>query len=168
MTRKASRLLSAFSPLPAGSLVVEVGCVRRREETAGDGWSTVYLARKARKAGWRFVSIDSDPEACAIARDLTGARIICSPGTCGVARVSARTKIAGLYLDGGASPQETAEQYEAARLADRAIVVIDDVHDFGGNRLGKGGIAIGLLERDGFRVQIHDTEPGYRMAVAAR
>lgn len=167
MNRKAERLLAATDGLPDGAVLVEIGCVRRPDEIPSDGHSTVYLARAAKDYGWDFYSIDYSPAAVAIAQRLTdGAEVHCSDGATWLADY--KGTIDFLYLDGSTDPGESLRQYTAARMSKHSTVVIDDVQQIGSQPHGKGDALLGLLERDGYRVTIHDTEPGYRMAVAKR
>lgn len=170
MNRKAERLLAAFSGLPEGSLVVEVGCARFRQEFASDGWSTVYLARAAAEHGWEFHSIDVSEEALDIARDLTdGLPVSFHLGDGADWLANSDRLIDGLYLDGAAEPSETLDQYGAAPLAAGAVVVIDDTQKLNGYAHGKADAVLMLMHSDGgWRIDEFETEPGYRMAVATR
>lgn len=177
MNRKASTLIDAFAGLPRGSLIVEIGCVRFSREIPSDGYSTVHLAQAAGDRGWRMESIDIDPQAVRNARALLHHRRL--DDVCRVTnadgaewlRTHNRKPIHGLYLDGAADPAQAVEQYEAANLAPDAVIVIDDIQPIKlapGNALdrGKGDLLLDRLEADGWTVTVHDTEKGYRMAVA--
>lgn len=166
---KAKRLLWAFRGLPKGSTIVEIGCVRRENEVPSDGYSTVYLAREAVTRGWIFHSIDIDQTSVSIARGLVSdypTVVHKGEGARTLKRLD--LLVSGLYLDGSADPGEALKQYRAARLAPRAVVVIDDAQRLHGRDFGKAADLVSQLFADGFRVRFYDTEPGYRMAVAKR
>jgi predicted O-methyltransferase YrrM len=168
MNRKAECLLQAASELPQGATVVEIGCVRSVHEIATDGHSTAYLAEAAKAHGWKFHSVDCNPDAIGAAEQATngGVTLHCKDGADWL--VGFQGSIDLLYLDGSSDPEEALWQYEAASLAPEATVVIDDIQPIGHSQQGKGDALLGLLEDDGFTVSIYDTEPGYRMAVAKR
>lgn len=167
MNAKAAALLQAFENLGAGATVVEIGCVRFAQEIPSDGWSTVHLATAAADHGWKLHSVDVDPQAVEIAcnatADLPG-EVHLADGAEWLAAFAG--PIDGLFLDGSADPAEAVAQYQAARLADRAVIVVDDVQPIGQQAWGKGDLLLDALERDGFTVEVVDTEPGYRMAIA--
>lgn len=168
MNEKARTFLEAFSDLPIGSTVVEIGCARFGHEIPSDGWSTVHLARAAEEHGWTFHSVDIDPAAVATARDATfGLPVIVHEGDGAEWLRAFEGFIDGLYLDGSADPHEAVAQYEAADgYSPAPIIVIDDVQAIDGVERGKGNALLDRLEADGYTVEIKDTEPGYRMAVA--
>lgn len=174
MNLKADRLLRSIAHLAEGDVMVEIGCVRAPTEIPSDGYSTVYLAEAALRQGFTFHSVDIDPNAVEIARRLTadlpaeihqgdGAewlRSQANPITVGPFLVDA------LFIDGAASPAEAVTQYESALLSPEAVVVVDDIQAIDTYVQGKGTELLSTLERDGFSVEIFDTEPGYLMAVA--
>lgn len=166
---KAKRLTQAMRGLGRGTVVVEIGCARYSTEIPSDGWSTIYLAQEAARRGWDFHSVDTDPAAIETARTATAnlpVRFHCARGERWLYTFS--RKISGLYLDGSDNPDETLLQYRAARLADQAVVVVDDAQAMEGRPLGKANTVLIPLRQDGFRVRVHKTEPGYQMAVATR
>lgn len=170
VNRKATALLAAFDGLPAGALIVEIGCARFAREVPSDGWSTVHLARAAAEHGWRFQSVDIDDNAASVARDLLSSfdldgDVWVDDGAEWLTACSA--PIHGLYLDGSADPEEALKQYEAATLAPGAVVVVDDVQAIGDADFGKGDVLLERFAADGLVVEIVDTEPPrYQMAVA--
>lgn len=173
MNRKAATLLEAFGDLGAGAVVVEIGCVRQAHEVPSDGYSTFYLAQTAAESGWELHSVDVDLGAVRNAQSACEGLPVsfwCADGAAWLADFS--FAIDGLFLDGAANGQQTLDQYVAATLADRCVIVIDDVQDIilPGEILqrGKGGMLLDRLMADEFEVAIKDTEPGYQMAVAAR
>lgn len=171
MNAKASRLLSAAAYLREDALIVEVGMVRRDEEVPSDGFSTVYLAEQAAERGLRFVSIDNDPDTVAICAQVLDhlslhATLICGDGEEEIAKIAGPIDL--LYLDGAVDPADAVHQYKAARLADRATVVIDDVQPIDKSKQGKATDLLPLLARHGWAVEVFETEPGYLMAVATR
>ena len=168
MNAKARTMLSAFHGLPAGATIVEIGCVRFRHDIPSDGYSTVHLGAEARQRGWIVHSVDIDPVAVENARDLTAGMPVTVHEADGEAWLACfADMIDGLYLDGSASPEEALAQYEAAARADGpVVVVIDDVQAIAGTERGKGNLLLDRLIGDLYTVEIVDTEPGYRMAVA--
>lgn len=169
MNRKASTLLAALDALGAGATVVEIGCARFGHDIPSDGWSTVHLARAADECGWTLHSVDIDPAAVRNAEAVTEGLPVTVHNADGAAWLrDFAGPIDGLYLDGSANPAEAVAQYEAATLADGVVIAIDDVQAFNGNEHGKGDLLLDRLRADGFTVELHDTEPGYRMAVARR
>ncbi len=169
MNRKARTLLAAFDGLAEGTTVVEIGCARFAHEVPSDGWSTVYLAAEAAERGWELHSVDISEAAIRVARNATAGRPITLHHSDGEAWLyDFGQAIDGLYLDGSANPAEALAQYEAARLADNATVAIDDVQTLGGLPHGKGNLLLDRLRDDGFTVEIVDTHPDYKMAVAQR
>lgn len=174
MNGKAERLLAAFDHLPAGAVIVEIGCVRTSQEVPSDGYSTVYLAEAAQEKDWAFYSIDSDPAAVANARTLTEDLPVSVQQADGATWLAGFViPISGLYLDGAADAAQAVDQYDAASLADDAMIVIDDIqpiHEDHHDPLerGKGDLLLDVLEADGWSVEIHETEPDYLMAVATR
>lgn len=168
MNRKAECLLQAASRLRKGATVVEIGCLRSTHEVPTDGHSTVYLADAAIEHGWTFHSVDCDENAVRIAQEVTNGGVTLHLADGEAWLYEFQRKIDLLYLDGSASAKEALRQYEAAQLKPNATVVIDDVQQIGSQKRGKGDTLLDLLEQDGFAVSIHDTEPGYRMAVATR
>lgn len=171
MNEKAAALLKAFDRLPDGSRVVEIGCARFDTEIASDGWSTVYLGLAATMRGWTFNSVDNDPAAVACARMLLDAESLAGDVSVGDGAewLSAHDKpIHGLYLDGALDPAQALKQYEAATLADGAVIAVDDVQAINAQQHGKGDLLLDRLRADGFEVEVVDTVPkgGYRMAIA--
>ena len=73
-----------------------------------------------------------------------------------------------------AEPAQALAQYEAAaRVGRPKVVAVDDVQPTTRSRdehfeHGKGDLLLDRLALDGYMVDIYDTEPGYRMAVARR
>jgi predicted O-methyltransferase YrrM len=171
MNRKAAVMLEAFDVLTAGAVIVEIGCARFAHEIPSDGWSTVYLAGAAENRDWVVHSVDINPDAVTIASAATSGLPITIHEADGREWLTSFTRtINGLYLDGALDPEQALGQYEAARLASDAVVVIDDVQhsDIGGIDLehGKGNLLLERLQHDGFDVTVLATEPGYAMAVA--
>lgn len=169
MNRKAARILAATATVGVGATVVEIGCVRFDREIGSDGWSTVYLARRAKRRAWRFSSVDVDESAiakAAAACEGLPVSLVCDDGERFLRGYG--HMIDCLYLDGGGSSLAALGQYRAARLAPGAVVIVDDCQPFDDQPAGKATHLIGRLERDGFDAVAYDTEPGYRMLVAAR
>ncbi len=167
MNRKAACLLEAADRAGRGAVVVEIGCARELAEVPSDGWSTVYLAREAHARGWELHSVDSSPEAVDVARKVTAGFPVEVHHADGAEWLEGfRRPIDLLYLDGAADPAEALAQYEAAMLAQWVVVVVDDVQEFAGHNHGKGDLLLDRLQEDGFDVEVHETEPGYLMAVA--
>ena len=67
---------------------------------------------------------------------------------------------------GAASPAFFAALVQSSR--EDAVVVVDDVQGEEGIPRGKGDVLLDVLERDGFTVEIVETEPGYLMAIGRR
>lgn len=167
MNRKAQRLLTSFGHLPSGSTVVEIGCVRVAEEVPTDGFSTFYLAQAAAERGWVFHSVDIDPNAVRAARKVTRGLPVKVHRARGVDWLAKFDEpINGLYLDGAADPQQAVDQFRNAKLAQGAVIVIDDVQPIASSPRGKGDLLIDTLKDVGFRVRVYKTEPGFLMAVA--
>lgn len=169
MNAKAERLLAAAEGLPEGAILVEIGCIRTSSEMASEGWSTVYLAHAAKEHGWEFHSVDSDGRAITSAHAATGSEGVTLHPADGAAWLALFDGVIDfLYLDGSADASEAVMQYLAAPLAWGATVVVDDVQPIGAQQQGKGDALLDLLAKDGYRVEISSTEPGYLMAVATR
>jgi glycosyltransferase involved in cell wall biosynthesis len=65
---RAMRRAAEICPTPT---IVETGTIRTREGRDGDGWSTVAWAWLAHELGGRLWTVDLDPAAHAVSRDLT-------------------------------------------------------------------------------------------------
>ena len=176
MNAKAALLLELTEGLGAGAVVVEVGTMRFGHEAPSDGASTLYLARRAKERGWKFVSIDNDEAAFLNAakvlrvHDLQAvADLRLDDGAIVLANLIG--PIDFLYLDGAADPGEALAQFEAAehRIAPWAVVAIDDIQEIRpGEPLGKGERLLPALEARGWTVEVRPTEPGYAMAICRR
>lgn len=165
MNLKAQALLKAFDRLPAGAVIVEVGCVRFDHEIPSDGFSTIYLGQRAKERGWNVTSIDISPEAVDIAcRLISGLPVTMMRGD-GATLIAEMDWIDGLFLDGSADPADTVNQYLASDKP--TIVVVDDAQAIERNELGKATNVIEHLMADGYDIEIVDTEPGYRMLIAS-
>ena len=176
MNAKAALLLELTEGLGGGMVVVEGGTMRAPQEVASDGASTLYLARRAKERGWRFVSIDNDLDALINARtvlfaeSLDGA-VTLQVGDGATVLFDMPDSIDFLYLDGAADPGEALAQFEAAKgnLAPSAIVAVDDIQEIRpGEPLGKGERLLPALQARGWTVEVTPTEPGYAMAICRR
>lgn len=158
---------------PQEAAAVEIGCIRYPFESPLEGASTLYFARWCRDANRKFISVDVEREHLENARRLLdeqdlAADLIHADGQEAISKLS--VPIGLLYLDGSNDPDETLEQFKAAedKLAAGAIVAIDDVQQIDSNSMGKGQSAIPYAKERGWKAQVLDTDPGYRMAVLRR
>lgn len=174
---KAKALKDAFgeadSRTPPEAAVVEIGCMRYPFESPQEGASTLYLARWCQTANRRLVSVDVQESHMenakrVLAQEGLRADFINGDGQEFIANFD--MPIALLFLDGSNEPGETLDQFRAAerKLADGAVVVIDDVQEIGPYESGKGELAIPYARETGWEVDLLDTEPGFRMAIARR
>lgn len=170
---KAATLCKLTEPLGFGSIVVEVGCIRYSDEVASeDGWSTVYLARRAEERKWQFHSVDNDLQALQVAatvllkNGLTETRLHHADATEWLLRFSG--VIDCLYMDGLDDPNTNLSQLIAAYDKLQYMVIVDDTQEYGGNRWGKGSMTLPFLEGKGWIVRHYLTVPGYRMSCAMR
>ena len=152
-------LLSLNKPAP---MVVEIGCARSMNEAPTDGWSTVYLAQHE-SILW---SVDIDEEALAIAKLLVKQHsqghvihnIVCSDGTSFLSQWN-YPDIDLLYLDSSNDPLDTLTQAKVAlpHMAEKGLILIDDVQPIGANWFGKGTMAIPFLVQQGWKCLIEPT-----------
>jgi predicted O-methyltransferase YrrM len=174
---KANALQEAFveadSRVPREAAVVEIGCMRYPFESPQEGASTLYLARWCQEANRRLISVDVQESHMQNAKRILRqeglpADFINGDGKEFIANFD--TPIALLFLDGSNEPGETLDQFRAAerKLADGAVVVIDDVQKIGPYESGKGELAIPYAKETGWDVDLLDTEPGFRMAIVRR
>lgn len=169
--RKAERLVESLAKAPAGA-IVEIGCLRTVTEVASDGWSTFYLAQKAAEQGRAMFSFDLDPHSVRIANQVleqagSPVRVLEEDGVAAIKGME-KGSIAFLYLDGSDNPDETLEQFQAARtkLAAGAVICVDDVQMYGWELPhGKASKLIPFLDAQGTRYTIHPTHPGFSMLV---
>ncbi len=165
--RKATTLLGALAQAADGP-VVEIGTIRTAEEVPTEGWSTLHLARACATAGRRFSSFDQNPDAVDLANGILRRRGLVPVAAVadGVAAIRSAGPIAMLYLDSSDDPMQTLEQYRAATFVPGAIVVVGDVQEYNGNRLGKATLLAEELGQAGVEYSIVDTVPGFRMLIA--
>lgn len=170
---KVATLCELTEPLGLGSIVVEIGSIRYSEEVASDdGWSTVYLARRAEERRWRFHSIDNDPQAIRIAatvlvkNGLTEASLHLADATEWLRGFN--NVIDCLYMDGPDDPNINLGQLIAAYDKLQYMVIVDDTQDYGGNHWGKGSTTLPFLQAKRWAVTHYLTVPEYRMSCAMR
>ncbi len=163
----------ATANTPQEAAAVEIGCIRYPFESPLEGASTLYFARWCRDANRKFVSIDVQREHVENAKRLLDeqgltADLIHADGQEAISGLS--VPIGLLYLDGSNDPNETLQQFKAAedKLAVGAIVAIDDVQQIDSDAMGKGESTIPYAGERGWKVQVLNTDPGYRMAVLRR
>lgn len=164
--RKAQLLLDCLKRAPRGP-VAEIGSVRCPEEVDTDGFSTIYLARACEADDRTFHSFDVDHAAVDNANTLLRAhdlREVASIGD-GLCAMWAMPPMAMLYLDSHALARYTTDQFCAAKILPGGIVVIDDAHEFNGQKHGKATGVVPICEALGFDVEFVPTEFGYTAAV---
>ncbi|ADB18364.1 glycosyl transferase group 1 [Pirellula staleyi DSM 6068] len=167
MNRKAERLLEAFATAPEG-VIVEVGAVRFRQEIASDGYSTVHLGRACQESGRRFYSLENSIETTSLANDILQSNGLPKSvvSVDAVWALRGIQNVALLYLDGSDNPDEALSQLLATSFCLGGMVVVDDCHNYLGNRLGKGTRIAEFLENQGVEYKVVDTEPDYKMLIA--
>lgn len=178
MNAKAERLLWAARDLEPGSFVVEIGTIRFSGEVPSDGWSTYYLAKAAQEHEWNFVSVDNDKRNLEICRTILAREDLLSNTSLvhsdGLKFLQEGFEVIDfLYLDGGSDPEDTLAQFEAAGSL---LVAVDDVQahqvSLGGETVflpeGKGSALLPHLRQLDWDLNVYDTEPGFKMAVARR
>jgi hypothetical protein len=169
---KAATLYKLTESLGAGSVVVEIGCLRSGEEVASDGWGTLYLASRAKHRAWQFHSIDKNLQAIQTAAtvllnyELPEASLHHADATEWLLGFDGL--IDCLYMDGPDDPAINLDQLIAAYHKLRDLVVIDDTQEYGDNRWGKGSLTLPYLGGKGWTAVHYLTEPGFRMSCAMR
>lgn len=156
-----------------GAVMVETGTLRHAGNRESDGWSTLVFGWFAAATGGRLFTVDIDPGALVVAREVTRPfEAVISYVEADARRFltgwdrSVRGAIDFLYLDSldyedpAASEQHCLAEARAAApsLAEGALVLIDDTGaaGVGQRRLrywGKGALVIPFLLAEGFRVE---------------
>jgi glycosyltransferase involved in cell wall biosynthesis len=161
---------------PTGIRIVETGTIRTPEGRDGDGWSTVAWAWLARELGGRLWTIDVDPAAHAVSRDLTArwsdvVEHVEADSVTSLADWKAEPDgtIDVLYLDSlDFMMEESAEvhclqeaQAAFSHLSPHALVLMDDTWFVGPPRAhgslrrirGKGALAVPWLVEKGLSLE---------------
>lgn len=172
MSWKGSALREIVSGMHGFVVAAEVGTLRDADPVAeqADGWSTLHLARALMSRGVLY-SIDVDRAAVRTAmmtlpRDLRGSvRWVCDDGARAL-RVLPVERLDLLILDGSDDPAETLREFEAAQtlLGKASVVVVDDVHEYGGMRRGKGTLVLPRVAELGWSEEERACGP-WKMAV---
>ena len=157
---KATLLMRLCDLLPENPTIVEIGSARSLIEDPTDGWSTVYLGRRAAT----FYSVDNSAEVMAIAqrvlsREGVHCMLIHGDGAEVLTTWDWDQPIHLLYLDSSNNPYDTFLQAKAGRrnMSPGGIIVIDDVQPIGANWFGKGTLAIPFLIQNGWTCTIEPT-----------
>lgn len=140
-----------------GRVIVEVGGIRNRAWWDSDGHSTLRWPEEA--IVW---TIDTDPAAVKLTRELTADRpnVFCVLTDALAFLRAFPVRIDLLYLDGPHPDREDGRQwhfeaYQAAAMAHRSVLLIDDT-DL--PRLGKAEFVVPAAIEDGFRVVACDRQ----------
>ena len=146
-------------------VIVETGCLRTRDNWAGDGQSTLVFAEYAYHHASTLTSIDIDPTACNVAESLLAeteigqvVKIICNDSVAELSRIGLGIDL--LYLDSfdydarNPEPSQLHHLKEAQTVLpsmnSKSAILIDDCDLPGG---GKGGLAIAhLCQVGGYKI----------------
>ena len=162
MNRKAEVLLKLTNGLGVGSVVVEAGALRFYKETPTDGYSSFYLAKRAKERGWLLYIVDNNQSSVATTRQvLRDAGLLQN-----VVVVQAEAdkwlgvfadKIDCLYLDMSRDADARALQAAYDKLGD--LVIIDDTNVSKDGEYGEGSLAIPwILAQGGWLLESYPTE----------
>ncbi len=170
---KARVLRQSLKMVPDPKIMVEVGCIRIPIDSASEGFSTMYLAREAKRLGARFFTVDIDQSNLRMAAGLMLGEgldpvLVWGDGLEFLDRVP--LKIDFLHLD-GSEPVSTFDQFRAAesKLDPYAVVCVDDCHTYGDWEYGKGDLLIPYLgELPDWHVEIIPSVFEYKTAVCRR
>lgn len=134
-----------------GRLIVEVGAIRNRDGLATDGHSTLRWPQDA-----TLWSVDSDPKAVSLTRELTTDRptVLCVLADAIDFLHSFPVGIDLLYLDGPHPDRDGGRQwhfeaYRAATMNPRSVLLIDDTDV---PRFGKAEFVVPAALSDGFQI----------------
>jgi predicted O-methyltransferase YrrM len=127
-------ILNYLCNLVKPKVIVEIGTQRHGKDSTEDGQSTVVFER----FGAEVHSVDSSLKAIEKAMSACQGRVQFHHEDGAKFLAKFVKPIDFLYLDGGDNPDETLAQFEAARLSEKGMVVIDDCMDYNGNVYGKG------------------------------
>jgi hypothetical protein len=152
-------LLTAAAFRFAAPFIVETGCITSPHDSRG---STLLLALFAASHAGELVSIDHNPDRCALAREVTGhlGPAITVLESDSVAWLSEnRQPIDILHLD-TCDPEQpgsavhTLQETEAAipHLHQRSIIVIDDTPYAAAGFIGAGALAVPFLLSQGWQI----------------
>jgi predicted O-methyltransferase YrrM len=156
--QKAAVLIEAAKRAPAG-LFAEIGCIREDHEVPQDGFSTVYLAKYCEGAGNEFISVDVEQKHVDIANAVLKDR-----GLPQVVRKEDGEKfLRELETPISFLPESSYYQFFEAGLAEGAVVVVDDAHNYDNQRHGKATYLVAMLDKQGRKYEIRQTEPGFAM-----
>lgn len=138
---------------PQGAKIVEIGAIRSTADNylAGDGWATYFFAHFASRTGGEVYSVDIEPAAIEISRDVIAdlkapVKAIVADGVEFLKGFEDRIDL--LYLDASESPELQWELFLACKEPP-TFVLIDDVYDL--RNLGKGALLIPRLGPLGYR-----------------
>ena len=175
MNPKAEVLMEAVASRPRARAFVEIGCLRELVESSTDGWSTIYLADEAKIRDGLLHSVDLNPRNIEVAR-----QVVMNRGLSSVVRFHERAgadwlkEFAGpidfLYLDGSDDAEVNLQEFKAAerKLSPRAVVCVDDCHNYLGRQLGKGDKVVPYATERGWTLRLVLTLHPWRTAILER
>lgn len=141
-------------------VIIETGCVRKEDNWAGDGQSTRVLSDIANSMLGTLISIDKDPDACALATRLCpSARVRCEDSIVGLSTGFVE-KCDLLFLDSYdyQPPYALSELHHAGELAvayerlpSGCLIAVDDCH---GEWVGKHVMVKVFMQRMGIEPEI--------------
>ncbi len=179
--------------IPAGSYIIEIGCIRQPEQLQTKESSTHYFDQLAKERDYIFHSVDFSRASFELSRTVVGDRAVLSDGVEFLKTVKGRIGI--LYLDNfdiiynekhhqslirrvGSSYEENNEvisnqrsaqvhleqmQHALPKMTQPCYVCIDDTMIRDGEWWGKGATVVPFLLTQGFQI-IKQSEDGVLMA----
>jgi hypothetical protein len=135
--------------------IVETGCVRAKDNWAGDGQSTLIWDWVISQVGGSATSIDLDPQACETAIRLAPrAKVICGDSVDSLMYLTDKSEIDFLYLDSmdwdgtGESALHHLDELSVCwdHLKSGTLIAVDDCFDDG---RGKGQMIRSRLDKVG-------------------
>ena len=143
--------------------IVETGTMRQKDNWHNDGGFTWFLSQFQQRFGGSFATVDIDPEAIKLCKELTDGPIEYVTAD-SVEYLKSREKSIDVLMldsfdyDGGKEKQAQAHNLNEVmaalpHMADHGIIAIDDCALAGG---GKGGLSVPYLEGCGWRIVHRD------------
>ena len=169
MNYKADRVLKTLAVSPPGD-VLEIGCIREKEEVPEDGFSTPMLAAACFNQGRKFVSVDNNEKHVEIANECLSSHGL-TPSVLyqdAMQYLEEHKDVAHalIYYDSHRDPSYTLEQYVNSSFVPGGYVVVDDCHSYDNWMFGKGTSLIELFIKHNIKFDLYNTHPGYKMLVA--